>query len=109
MKKIILGLLLFCTTAFANPYGFYQIQMPVVCGTPDAIESYIKAKNFDAVGISLGRAGSQPDGEPVYMVTTYEKDDQVLVTVDLPSAQETCILFHTYNKSEVKMKIKKGV
>jgi hypothetical protein len=46
MKKIIIGLLLFCTTAFANPYGFYQIQMPVVCGTPDAIESYIKAKKF---------------------------------------------------------------
>ena len=59
--------------------------------------------------MSLGRAGSKPDGEPVYMVTTYEKDDQVLVTVDLPSAGETCILFHTYNKSEVKMKIKKGV
>jgi hypothetical protein len=48
MKKLITLLaILFCTTAFANPYGFYQIQMPVVCGTPDAIESYIKAKNFD--------------------------------------------------------------
>ncbi len=27
----------------------------------------------------------------------------------IPGAGETCILFHTYNKSEVKMKIKKGV
>jgi len=35
MKKIILGLLLFCVTSFANANGLYQVQIPVVCGTPD--------------------------------------------------------------------------
>mgnify|MGYP006936538376 FL=1 len=99
MKKLITLLaILFCTTAFANPYGFYQIQMPVVCGTPDAIESYIKAKNFDAVGISLGRAGSQPDGEPVFLLTFYaNSDNESLMTMDIPSGFERCILFHSFN------------
>jgi len=101
MKKLIIGLLLFftiSTTSFANPYGFYQIQMPVVCGTPDAIESYIKAKNFDAVGISLGRAGSQPDGEPVFLLTFYaNSDNESLMTMDIPSGFERCILFHSFN------------
>jgi len=43
------------------------------------------------------------------MITYYENDDQVLVTVDIPGAQETCILFHTYNKSEIIGKTKKGI
>jgi len=98
MKKIIIGLLLFCTTAFANPYGFYQIQMPVVCGTPEAIENYIKLKNFDAVGISLGRAGSRPDGDPVYLLTFYANpNNESLITMDIPSGAERCILFHSFN------------
>jgi len=98
MKKIIIGLLLFCTTSFANPYGFYQIQMPVVCGTPDAIDNYIKVNNFDAVGISLGRTGSHPDGDPVYLLTFYANpNNESLMTMDIPSGAERCILFHSFN------------
>jgi len=98
MKKIILGLLLFCVTSFANANGLYQVQIPVVCGTPDVVESYIKAKNFDAVGISLGRSGSQPDGEPVFLLTFYaNSDNESLITMDTPSGVERCILFHSFN------------
>ena len=98
MKKLILGFILFCTTASANPYGLYQIQMPVVCGTPETVESYIKENNFDAVGISLGRAGSQPDGEPVYLLTFYANpNNESLMTMDIPSGAERCILFHSFN------------
>ena len=105
MKKIILGLLLFCVTSFANANGLYQVQIPVVCGTPDVVESYIKAKNFDAVGISLGRAGSQPDGEPVYMVTHYANSKkETLARVDIPDGIESCILYHTFNTSIVPKK-----
>ena len=98
MKKLILGFILFCTTASANSYGLYQIQMPVVCGTPETVESYIKVNNFDAVGISLGRAGSQPDGEPVYLLTFYANpNNESLMTMDIPSGAERCILFHSFN------------
>jgi len=98
MKKLIIGLLLFCTTAFANPWGFYQIQMPVVCGTPDAIERYLTAKQFEPVGISLGRSGSKPDGEPVYLITFFANErNESLVTMDIPSGVERCILFHSFD------------
>ena len=98
MKKLIIGILLFCTTAIANPYGLYQIEMPVVCGTPDVVESYIKTHNFDAVGISLGRAGSKSDGEPVFLLTFYANpDNESLMTMDIPSGAERCILFHSFN------------
>ena len=115
MKKIIIVLSLLCGIAYAEHgvdekhYELYWQQIPAVCGKSSIVQEYIEDKGLEPVYMSLGRAGSKPDGEPVYMVTTYEKDDQVLVTVDLPGAQETCILFHTYNKSEVKMKIKKGI
>jgi hypothetical protein len=99
MKKLITLLaILFSTTAFANPYGFYQIEMPVVCSTPDAVDKYIKVNNFDAVGISLGRMGSHPDGEPVFLLTFYaNSDNESLMTMDTPSGAERCILFHSFN------------
>jgi len=43
------------------------------------------------------------------MITYYENKDQVLVTVDIPASMETCILFHTYDKSEVIEKTKNGI
>jgi len=35
------------------------------------------------------------------MIGYYENDDQILVTVDVSGANETCILFRSFNKSEV--------
>ena len=105
MKKLILGFLLFCTTAFANEWGFYQINIPVVCGTPEQIEKYVTVNKFDAVGISLGRQSSQPDGEPVFLITFYANpDNESLVTMDVPAGIERCILFHTFNTALVSEK-----
>jgi HSP20 family molecular chaperone IbpA len=104
MKKIIIGLLLLCTSVFANEeltYDLYWQQAPVVCGAPPEVQRYISDEDFKPVHLSLGRASSLPDGEPVYLVAYYENDDQILVTVDVAGATETCILFRTFNKSEV--------
>ena len=115
MKKLILILSLICGIAYAEHgveekhYDLYWQQIPAVCGNPDAVQEYIDDKGFEPKHISLGRSGSKPDGEPVYMVTYYENEDQVLVTVDIPGAQETCILFHTHNKSLIETKKKKGI
>ena len=116
MKKLIISLiLLWSGFAYAEHgvnekhYDLYWQQIPAVCGNPDAVQEYIDDKGFEPKHISLGRSGSKPDGEPVYMVTYYENDDQVLVTVDIPGAMETCILFHTHNKSEIQTKTKKGI
>ena len=102
MKKILLIISLLCTSAFANEtYDLYWQQVPSVCGAPSEVQRYISDGNFKPVHLSLGRTSSLPDGEPVYMVTYYEKEDQILVTVDVSGATETCILFRTFNKSEV--------
>jgi len=115
MKKLIVVLTLLCGFAYAEHgvdekhYELYWQQIPAVCGSPEKVQEYIDDKGFEIKHISLGRTGSKPDGEPVYMISYYENEDQILVTVNLPYAMETCILFHTYNKSEVAGKLKKGV
>lgn len=117
MKKLIVVLTLLCGIANAEHgenekhYDLYWNQIPAVCGDPKVVQEYIEDKGFEPVHISLGRSGSKPDGEPVYMITYYETKgkDQVLVTVDIPSNVETCILFHTHNKSIVTEKNKKGI
>jgi len=115
MKKLIIFLTLLCGIAYAEHgvnekhYDLYWQQIPAVCGVPEEVQEYIDDKGFEPVHISLGRESSQPNGEPVFMVTYYEKDDEVLVTVDIPIAAETCILFHTHNKSKILTKNKKGI
>ena len=99
MKKIILTLILLISSV-AHAELYWQ-SVPAVCGTAESVNAYIQAKNLKPVHISLGREAGDPNGEPVYMVTYYENEDQTLVTVDIPSAEETCILYHTYNKTEV--------
>ena len=94
--------MLLCTSVFAEEtYDLYWQQIPAVCGAPPEVQRYISDEGFKPVHLSLGRVSSLPDGEPVYMISYYENDDQILVTVDVSGANETCILFRTFNKSEV--------
>ena len=94
--------MLLCTSVFAEEtYDLYWQQIPAVCGAPPEIQRYISDEDFKPVHLSLGRVSSLPDGEPVYMISYYENDDQILVTVDVSGASETCILFRSFNKSEV--------
>ena len=99
MKKLIIALT-FLMSSVAHAELFWQ-SVPAVCGSPDDVINYINAKELKPLHISLGREAGDPNGQPVYMVTYYENEDQTLVTVDIPSAEETCILYHTYNKTEV--------
>ena len=99
MKKIVLILTLIFSSV-ANAELYWQ-SIPSVCGTSDDVQNYVNVKELKPVHISLGRESGNSNGEPVYMVTYYENEDQTLVTVDIPSAEETCILYHTFNKTEV--------
>ena len=109
MKKLATYLIILTWTivittikVFANPpYELEWRQIPVVCGVPEEVNRYIDDKNLKPKHFSLGREGSKPDGEPVYVVTLYSNDTgEVLVTVDTPSGIERCILFHTFNLTE---------
>ena len=102
MKKLIVVLTLLCSVAYTEESNLYWNKVPAVCGEPEAVQRYISEKELKPKHISLGRTNGQPDGEPVYMVTFYEnEDDETLVTVNVPNDTETCILYHTFNKVEV--------
>jgi len=104
MKKLILTLTLLCSSVFAEEVFVWR-SLPAVCGTPANVERYIELNNFEAVSVSLGRESSQPDGEPVYMVTHYANSKgESLARVDIPNGSESCILYHTFNTSIVPKK-----
>ena len=105
MKKILIGLLmsLFVLSANADHEKtvgeLYQLQLPALCGTPQGIQTYIDHYNLKPFHLSLGRTGMVEDGEPVYMLTYMinEETGHTIAVLDIPSALERCILFHTFD------------
>ena len=51
--------------------GMYWSQLPVICGTNDRVEAYLKHYEFKLESVSMGRESAQPDGAPVYIVSYY--------------------------------------
>ena len=42
--------------------------MPMMCGTPETVDQYIKDKKFTPVNISFGKENAQADGEIVFAI-----------------------------------------
>ena len=108
MKKLILLFVLICTVTlseetYQNNTNLIPSEAPVICGKPEYVQKFIKDKGFILEIASLGRAGAKPDGEPVMMVVMYSKEDQIIATVDIPSGESTCILYHVFNRSDIKV------
>jgi len=113
MKKLILLFVLLCTAASGEEKPKYEYEnnpnlapstMPVICGHPNYVHKFITGKGFALENASLGRAGAQPKVEPVMMISMYSKEDQLVGTVDIPSGESTCIMYHTFNRTELKTK-----
>ena len=104
MKKILIVLrLLFSTVVYAEHEEFsnevYMQQVPALCGTVNAIQTYVDHYKFKPYHLTLGRTGMVEDGEPVYMITYMVNEDntQSIAVLDIPSGLERCILFHTFD------------
>ena len=80
-------------------YDFYVQELPAVCGTQDKVNQYIENNGYIVLNYSLGRANSEKDGEPVFVVTYYVNEDasQSMATVQVPNSDQACILFITYD------------
>ena len=79
-------------------YDVYTTQVPVMCGTPDVIESYITDNEFVPINVSAGRQGAKSDGKIIFLITYYiNEESQTLATIDIPSNVERCIIFHTFD------------
>ena len=108
MQKLILLFVLISTIAlseetYKNNTNLAPSEMPVICGHPDYVHKFITNKGFILENASLGRAGARPDGEPVMMIVMYSKDDQIIATVDIPTGESTCIMYHTFDRSDIKV------
>jgi len=107
MQKLILLFVLISTIAlseetYQNNTNLAPSTMPVICGHPDYVHKFIINKGFQLENASLGRAGARPDGEPVMLITTYSKNDQIVATVDIPTGESSCIMYHTFDRTELK-------
>lgn len=79
-------------------YDIYVTEIPIMCGTPKVIESYITDKGFIPVNISVGKQGSKSDGQIVFLITYYINETlETIATVDTPLNAERCIIFHTFD------------
>jgi len=79
-------------------YDVYSAQVPIMCGTPDVIESYITDNKFVPINVSAGRQGAKSDGKIMFLITYYiNEESQTLATIDIPSNVERCIIFHTFD------------
>jgi len=87
--------------SYTNNFNLAPSEMPVLCGHPDYVHKFIIDKGFTMDEASLGRAGAKPDGEPVMMITRYVNDDQVVATVDIPTGESTCIMYHTFDRTKL--------
>lgn len=103
MKKLILGLLLFFGVAKAetdiSTYQFYVENLPSVCGPSQEVEKYANDNNYEPLNWSLGRAGSEATGEPVFIITYWINTDftQTMTTVTVPSGETSCIIYVSFD------------
>ena len=77
MKKLLLLIcLLWNTTSYADfeNYELFGMNMPMMCGTPESVDMYIKDNSFTPINISFGKEKAKPDGIALYAVTYYIND-----------------------------------
>jgi len=91
-------------------YNFHIQELPAVCGTQNEVEKYAEDNNYVVLNYSLGREGSDPTGQPVFVVTYYVNEDvtQTMATVVVPSSDSACILYITYDVIHNEKELRKG-
>lgn len=79
--------------------GFAWQNMPMVCAGGTAIVDGLTQRGFVPVNISLGRRGSDPQGEPVFLITYYISQDgnSTAATMNVPTSTDTCLMYITHD------------
>ena len=85
-----------------NP--FYWSNVPVVCGTTEIVNLYIKENGFIFKSYSFGRANGDPTGEVAFLVSYFVNEDETesMSVITSPSGHESCIMYRSYNLEQVK-------
>ena len=104
-KYIILLLsIIFSTSAIAQDwepekYDFKWMHVPVVCGTSDEVQRYLKDNEFELDSVSIGREGANQEGDPAYWVSYFVKADgtESVSAITSPSGDETCMMYRSFD------------
>ena len=104
-KYIILLLsIIFSTSAIAQDwepekYDFRWMHVPVVCGTSDEVQRYLKDNDFELESVSIGREGANQEGDPAYWVSYFvnKKGTEAISAVTSPTGHETCMMYRSFD------------
>ena len=102
MKKLLLIVicLLWTTTSYADTedYDLFGMNMPMMCGSPETVDQYIKDNDFTPINISFGKEKALEDGIALYVITYYINDKfQTLAVAETPTDPYKCMIFHTFD------------
>ena len=104
-KKILILLLLYSNISYANvnileKYSLTLEEIPVLCGNRLTVNQFLKDFNFELVNMSLGRAGQNDKGQPVFVVEYYINKKNTETTVILYSPEDpdtSCLNYRTFD------------
>tara|TARA_Y200000002_G_scaffold191827_1_gene158324 strand:+ start:1139 stop:1498 length:360 start_codon:yes stop_codon:yes gene_type:complete len=81
-------------------YNMFWSQLPVICGNTMDVAVYLEEHDFKLESVSTGRAGASAEGEPVFMVSYFVKEDKtesIPVVTALPKGDESCMLYRSFD------------
>ena len=78
--------------------GLNWSQLPVICGTTDAVNEYLVHNEFELESLSVGKENAQESGQNVYMVSYFinKERTQTMSVITAPSGMESCMLYRSF-------------
>ena len=104
LLAFLLSFILFTSVAIADHKptteydGLEWSQLPVICGTTEAVNEYLVHNEFELESLSVGKENAQESGQSVYMVSYFVNVDktQTMAVITAPSGMESCMLYRSF-------------
>ena len=104
LLAFLLSFILFTSIATADhkPTTDYEglewSQLPVICGTTDAVNEYLTHNEFILESLSVGKENAQSGGQSVYMVSYFinKERTETMAVITAPSGMESCMLYRSF-------------
>ena len=80
-------------------YNFRWMHVPVVCGTSEEVNRYLKDNDFELYSVSIGREGANKDGDPAYWVSYFvnKSGTESVSAITSPTGNETCMMYRSFD------------
>ena len=78
--------------------GLEWSQLPVICGTTEAVNEYLIHNEFELESLSVGKENARESGQNVYMVSYFinKERTQTMAVITAPSGMESCMLYRSF-------------